>query len=262
MQKAGFVLGDPVKLLQLVKDIITGAYSGNLSFQALAQEIIQGHLLVKDLDYELFVKRVTGIMVSDGLLLDNQAAKITATCLTGRCAEGGVEALKSSEFADPWFGDINLDELSSKAQMTSTNCLCCRHQYNHVKNHHMPNCDRLKKMGYTAWYDQAKDKRLSINQPSNKAKKDAAARKAGIEKARKTALNKAKETLTIPENPAATPPTGTTTATAEAGDARCTRFDTGAAEEGDFHFGSFTNVHNIRDTSLLITSSTSHNMIK
>ena len=191
MQKAGFVLGAPVKLLQLVKAVITGAYAGTPSFLALAQEIIQGHLLIKDLDYERFVKRITGMMASSGLLLDNQAVKITAPRLAGRRAEGGGEASKS-EFSDPWFGDINLDELSSKAQLTLTNCLCCRHPKNHAKNHHMPNCERLQKMGYTVRYDQGKDERLRINQPGtnngNKAKKDAAARKAGIEKARKASL--------------------------------------------------------------------------
>ena len=150
------------------------------------------------------------MMASSGLLLDNQAVKITAARLTGHRAEGGGEASKSSEFADPWFGDINLDKLSSKAQMALTNCLCCRHPKNYAKNHHMPNCDRLKKMGYTVRYDQAKDERLSIKQNKTKKEKDAAARKADIEKARKTALNKAKETSTIPETPATTPPTGPT----------------------------------------------------
>jgi len=60
------------------------------------------------------------MMASASLLLDNQAVKISTTHLAGRRAEGGGETLDKvlSECVDPWFGDINLDELSSKAQMS------------------------------------------------------------------------------------------------------------------------------------------------
>ena len=165
LKKAGFVLGEPMKVLQLVKAVITGAYAGTPSFQTLGQDIIQGHLLLKELDYESFVKRVTGIMASAALLKDNKAVKISATRLAGRRAEGGsggqALAAATSQFTDPWFGETSLDELSSKAQFQLTNCLCCRNPKNHGQNHHMHSCDRLKKMGYTIQYTASKDERLS-----------------------------------------------------------------------------------------------------
>ena len=56
LKKAGFILCKHIKLLKLVKAMVINAYAGTISFQALGQESIQGHPLLKDLDYGSFVK--------------------------------------------------------------------------------------------------------------------------------------------------------------------------------------------------------------
>ena len=111
LKKAGFDLGEPAKLLQLVKAVINGAYSGCISFQTFAQDIVQGRTVLKDLDYQQFVDRVHMVMISAELIKDNKAVKVSPS-LVARRTDGG-QANTNSLIADPWFGATSLDDVSA-----------------------------------------------------------------------------------------------------------------------------------------------------
>ena len=248
LKKAGFDLGAPAMLLQLVKAVITGAYSSHSSFQTFAQDIIQGRIIVKELDYKTFVDKVHLVMVSANLVKNNAAIKISTTRV--RRMDGG----NASSSEDPWFGDTCLDEMTSKLQFSLTNCLCCRYPKHHGSSHFMPECDRLKKMGYTITYDRKKDQRRKQNNSgtnessnTNDANDGEPRRKKETRKeykARRSKLKKAKESE--PDETEESDTDGNSTEVNRGGAARRVQSDTEVADE-DMEF-TVVDVHNINKT--------------
>ena len=145
------VLGERVLVLQLIRAVLDGAYGSHQAFRSYHDDILRGRMDLSAITYDEFGKEVLTTMSAADLYVNGTAVTLPPSAIARRM-DGG-----SSSFADPWYGQSNLDPLSIDASFAKSKCPICCIPRGARNEHFLANCPEAKKRGVVMSYDATKD---------------------------------------------------------------------------------------------------------